>query len=595
MLFSSAWGVFWVLLLFNGAIVVHEYGHYIAARWRGLKVDRFSLFGLGRKLISWKGRDGVEYCICAIPFGAYVTLPQLAEMRGIEGGTEDDERDKLPPISYADKMYVAFAGPLFNFMLAILIALVGWYTGYPSDKGAEGREIGVVLEELDNGAPGPAYQAGLRAGDSIIAVDGEPIESFMDVPEMVALGKGRDSEGNPQTIFTIERDGQQKDVSIQPELVQINSGSKDLIRQIGIGSSGSLEVIGLQDNSPAKAAGLQLGDTVLSADGEKLYSVEQLSQILGKRRGETIPVVVDRAGQEVTLNIDALPVPTTRPVAVVTLPGGEEPAFEIIPQYPLDTKEDPSLPETASLLAVFTMESGEKMFQSDGDWTIESVNGQQVGSLAALQQAFAQAAGGAIALELTNGKGQTRKRELPAETTFAITPPNERVMLGFITARQMVLIHQNPLVQFQEHIERTFRTLGSLLSPKSDIGVRHLSGVVGITTNLYKIAQWDWRRAIWFAVLLNINLAILNLLPIPVLDGGHMTIATIQKLSGHKLPAGFIFGMQYAFMFLLLGVMCYVMYFDTMREVGYHEERQAYERTQSKEIRWEFRPDRYEN
>src|SRR5690606_17425228 len=114
--------IFFVLLLFNGSIVVHELGHYLAARWRGLKVERFSLFGLGPKLISWRGKDGVEYCICAIPFGAYVALPQLAEMRALEG--EGEPKEKLPPISYADKMYVAGAGPFFNLILAVVLACI---------------------------------------------------------------------------------------------------------------------------------------------------------------------------------------------------------------------------------------------------------------------------------------------------------------------------------------------------------------------------------------------------------------------------------------------------------------------------------------
>src|SRR5690606_38190206 len=147
---------------------------FLAARWRGLKVERFSLFGLGPKLISWKGKDGVEYCICAIPFGAYVALPQLAEMRGLEGDAKAEAQ--LPPISYADKMYVAFAGPFINLILAVVIACIGWKTGYPSFQGGESSQIGFVEKELEPGIPGPAYQASIRPGDVILAIDGQPVE-----------------------------------------------------------------------------------------------------------------------------------------------------------------------------------------------------------------------------------------------------------------------------------------------------------------------------------------------------------------------------------------------------------------------------------
>src|SRR5512135_1423444 len=97
-----------VLLLFNLLIFVHVLGHFLAARWRGLKVDRFAIW-FGKPV--WKKKiGGVEYALGTIPAGGYVSLPQMASMEAIEGKS-DSASEPLPPVSAWDKIIVAFAGP----------------------------------------------------------------------------------------------------------------------------------------------------------------------------------------------------------------------------------------------------------------------------------------------------------------------------------------------------------------------------------------------------------------------------------------------------------------------------------------------------
>src|SRR5882757_10605507 len=117
-----------VLLLFNLLIFVHELGHFLAARWRGMKVDRFAIW-FGKPL--WKKKiNGVEYALGWIPAGGYVALPQMATMEMIEGKGDSGEMP-LPPVSALDKIIVAFAGPLFSFLLAIAFAVVVSQVGKP--------------------------------------------------------------------------------------------------------------------------------------------------------------------------------------------------------------------------------------------------------------------------------------------------------------------------------------------------------------------------------------------------------------------------------------------------------------------------------
>src|SRR5437763_14357018 len=112
-----------VLILLNLLIVVHELGHFLAARWRGLYSERLGVwFG---KPIWKKTVNGVQYSLGALPFGGFVALPQLARM-DITEGKEDVDRARLPRISALDKIIVAIAGPLFSLLLALFFAGVVW-------------------------------------------------------------------------------------------------------------------------------------------------------------------------------------------------------------------------------------------------------------------------------------------------------------------------------------------------------------------------------------------------------------------------------------------------------------------------------------
>src|SRR4051812_31486411 len=117
-----------VLILFNLLIVVHELGHFIAAKWRGLYIEKFGVwFG---KPIWKKTVNGIQYSLGSLPFGGFVALPQLAPMDIIEG-TVDVDRAQLPPVSAIDKIIVAIAGPFFSLLLAVVIATLIWGVGYP--------------------------------------------------------------------------------------------------------------------------------------------------------------------------------------------------------------------------------------------------------------------------------------------------------------------------------------------------------------------------------------------------------------------------------------------------------------------------------
>ena len=120
-----------VILLFNLLIVVHELGHFLAARWRGLVVEQFAIW-FGKPL--WKRTyNGVVYSLGSIPFGGFVKLPQMAPMDAIEGSS-DTPREALPTASPLDKIIVAIAGPVFSLGLAFVFAMIVWGVGRPQSE-----------------------------------------------------------------------------------------------------------------------------------------------------------------------------------------------------------------------------------------------------------------------------------------------------------------------------------------------------------------------------------------------------------------------------------------------------------------------------
>src|SRR5262245_22468502 len=164
-----------VLVLFNLLIFVHELGHFLAARWRGLKIERFAVW-FGKPI--WRKRIGdVEYALGSIPAGGYVSLPQMAPMDVIEGKSASHE--ELPPVSPMDKIIVAFAGPLFSFLLALVFGAIVWVIGRPVSESETKTIIGYVLKDS------PAEAAGLQAGDKIESIDGKPVKKFGGIGDTV--------------------------------------------------------------------------------------------------------------------------------------------------------------------------------------------------------------------------------------------------------------------------------------------------------------------------------------------------------------------------------------------------------------------------
>ena len=574
-LLSNVWSVTLIVLLFGGSIFVHEWGHFLAARGRGLIVERFSI-GFGPKLLSWT-RNGVEYRIAAIPFGGYVALPQLADLSGIEGQYET-KGEALRPISYTDKLIVAVMGAVFNVLFAFLLACLLWAFGQPTSEEAQTTVIGYVQETLqieeDTEVPSPAHLAGLKPGDRVLEIDGKKVSIFSELTHTLITGSGRDEEGRPRALFTIEREGRIIEVEVFPRLTRINPVSGERFRLVGIRPARSLTVSGVEESSPAQRAGLRAGDTILAVDGERLYSLASLIDHLAEKGSNPITLLFHRDSEETEVELTAQRVAYTKPLGKLEVrDGSREAELKVQPIYPSDSVVVPTDPSTRSTLTVHEVRdpTGFVFGQLRAGDTVELVNGKAVDSVESWVELIESQPEGTLSIATRSGD---RIETFPifGKAAASLVPPRERPMIGADFLRsKMMITRVDPIEQFENIIVTTLQVLGSLFDSDSDVGIRNLSGPPGIIRVINDLSRIDIRHVIWFVCLLNINLAILNLLPIPVLDGGHIAFATLAKLRGRALPPNLIAATQGIFMILLFSLMIYVSFFDVRRWQGDHE------------------------
>ena len=444
-----------VMLLFNLLILVHELGHFLAARWRGLKVEKFAIW-FGKPV--WKRTiDGVDYILGSIPAGGYVALPQMAPMEAVEGKS-DTPREELPPASPGDKIIVAVAGPLFSFMLALVFATIVWIVGKPTTFSEDTTTIGYAIPG------GPAYNAGIRAGDVFKTINGRPVRRWVGVPDGVTWRLATSVQG-PIPIV-IERDGVEKSFSVTPEAdpdaPKHHWYQRNLPPKIMVAAAEKSIVVGkVYPNSPAERAGLREDDQVIALDGVPLLCTGPIGQALKDHPTEPIKLTIRRGGAD----------------WIATLQ----------PERPISPAKD---------------DDGKPM------------------------------------------------------------PPG----LGFDQKADadVIMAHPNPWVQVSESANAVRGTLAALLTPHSNVSASQLSGPVGIMNIFYVVLSSEngWRLALWLAVLINVNLAMINLFPLPVLDGGHVLLSVIEWIRRRPLSMSVLEPLQTACAVLLISYMAYITFFD---------------------------------
>ncbi|HTS17075.1 MAG TPA: RIP metalloprotease RseP [Verrucomicrobiae bacterium] len=271
---------FLVLFFFGLTIFIHELGHFLVAKWRGMKIERFSV-GFGPKIWGYT-KDGVDYRISWFPFGGYVALPQMSPMETIEGET-DSKAEDLPYVPPRFKFEVALAGPIMNVLLAALMAGILWYAGMPTNL--------AVVGWVDSGSP--EELAGIRPGDRIVQVNDQKVKTWSDFMEIVAFSR------EPSVKVVVNRGGQQKEFLLETKLNE-QFGVKMLEH---LWPRGHPFAQGVLADSPAERAGLKPGDQFVSIQGVPIYSSDQLRELIGKRTDQPTEIKVRRGDETLSLTV----------------------------------------------------------------------------------------------------------------------------------------------------------------------------------------------------------------------------------------------------------------------------------------------------
>jgi regulator of sigma E protease len=432
-------------------ILVHELGHFFVARWTGVGVERFSI-GFGPVLLRWRGRE-TEYVLSAIPMGGYVKM--MGEENPLEGGggPVTDPAKSFSLKALWARFLIVFAGPAMNLVLAaVIFAVVLAALGRP----VWAAKIGKVT---DNSA---AAAAGLRLGDTIVAVDGRSVTYWEDVDHAVAASTGRPLE------LRVRRDGAELTVAVTPRRHSVPDPVFRELRDtwdIGAGPEGLPVITSVTPRSPADRAKLKAGDVVVMVADQPLHSPDDLLEAIRSRPNTAFAMTVEREGRRLTLTVTPEPV---------------------------------------------------KERSATGD-------------------------------EVTVGKIQAGLGLKPDR--FEPYGPLAAAYYGTLRTWDMTVL--------------TAKGLWKLVSRQIELS--NIGGPIQIATETTRQANEGLVSVAVFVAVISVNLAVLNLLPIPMLDGGHLLFFVIEAVLGRPLSLRKREVAQQVGFVLLMVIMVFALYNDLTR------------------------------
>jgi regulator of sigma E protease len=284
------------VVLIGVLVFIHELGHFLAARWNGIRADVFAV-GMGPRLFGWNRLTGftfgklpedlqlegnTDYRIAAFPIGGYVKIAGMVdESMDTDFAAKPPEPWEFRSKNTFQKAIVISAGVIMNIILAIVV--LGGINFFEGKEIPDTTEIGPLPQK------GPAVVAGLREGDKVVAVNGQPVTDFQDLKAKIYL----DEAGNDIQL-KVNRDGQEQTVTIPRSSIPADIDKPKLIIPYPAGMAVLIKSI-VKDR-PAEKAGLEPSDTVVSIDGIRVNSVEEFRKYVGDHGSTMLAVTVHRNG-----------------------------------------------------------------------------------------------------------------------------------------------------------------------------------------------------------------------------------------------------------------------------------------------------------
>jgi len=440
------------IVLVGVLVAIHEYGHFLAAKLCNVKVLRYSI-GFGKVLISRKrGQDQTEYCLSAIPLGGYV---QLLDERSEDVPKEQQHR-AFNRQSATKRIFILFAGPLANFLFAIVAYIFMFSSGIP----------GTVPLIGDVEPQSIAWQSNIRTGDRIVNVGDREVKTWQGAL-ISMIGEVLDDEIIKLSV--IDESNNRKDI-----VLDVTGRTKELTAPNAIFSGLGFQpfqpiinpiIASVAVNSPADKAGLKSGDTLLKIDNIEVKGLEQFVELVISRPEKRVDIEIQRNGETYLTEVN------------------------------LGVKDDDS---TKGFIGIGT-----------------TIDKEQINKYLAVE-----------------------KYSFPQNFTMAIDQTNEMIVL-------------------------TLNMFGKMIT--GQISGKNLSGPVGIAKDAGTVAKRGLIATLSFMAIISISLGILNLLPVPVLDGGQIVFVLVEKIIRRPLPEKIQIVFQQIGVGALLFLMVFALYNDLIR------------------------------
>lgn len=592
-------------------IFIHELGHYFVARRVGMKVEVFSI-GFGKPIRSWE-IQGVKWQLCYLPFGGFVKIAGM------------EKKGSLEPHEIADGFYgktpwarikVALAGPIVNFAFALLAFTAIWFAG---GQEKPFQQFTNVVGYVD--PQSPLYEAGLRPGDEITSFDRKPTDGipklYMDLflreHGGALAGQKIDYLAGSQTPFSYEIPAQTK--------------ATDALN-LGISPASYLIFSDFTSpNSPMRSSGIQKGDRILWVNGSFVFSNQQLATLLNEdktlvtvQRGSNTFLARIPRQKIADLDFDAqerseledwqneaqisgklgqlyfIPYHLSydgtiqrsssdlqegdRIIAVDGTPtNGVEQIFSELQQRKalIITLRAPasSIPSWKNadtlFISSFHTQDVQQIASTIGSDHLQTTSNHTLLLSPVSLKSFADLSldpklRAEMAQEYEAEKKAIEKIENTEERTQKLRLLEEsqkRLMLGVSLTSQMVAYNPSPVRLFSDTFDQTWRTISHLFT--GFVSPKNLTGPVGIVQTLQMSWASGLKSALFWLGFVSLNLAILNLLPIPILDGGHILFAGIEAVTKRPLPAKTMERLIIPFVILMIGLFIYITYNDLAR------------------------------
>ena len=438
-------------------VTIHELGHYLVASWCNVKILRFSV-GMGKVVYSRKfGADQTEWALSILPLGGYVKMLDARE-QNIDEISEQDLPREFNRQSVWKRIAIVAAGPIANFIFAIVLFAVLYMIGIPEPV----AKIRVPSETST------AYLAGLRHGDIINTVNGENIQTWLEL-RWKLLQLGLDKLDAKVGLKRVNKDRSssfdQMEISLPLSQLSNKDLESDFTVKMGFALARPDAILGVvMENGPASLAGLKEGDKIVEVDGKPLLDGLDFLEIINASPSKKLLLLVRQGAQEFEVNIT--------------------------PESHVD-------------------------------------NGQKIG----------------------------------------------RIKVQLMLAPDMLIIPIGPVDAIFKGVQKTwetsiltFKMIGKMLT--GEVSWKNVTGPITIADYAGKTSSAGMISYFSFIALISISLGVMNLLPIPVLDGGHLLYYSLEVLTGKPVSERFSGVAQRVGVALLMSLMALAFFNDIVRQMS---------------------------